>query len=75
MGQKLAVSTVPTHGLLQNMACNYGRKPTETTRTHKGTSQNQFFLVLDYLIFPLVSFDFLWFPSVGWIRWFSNKGK
>jgi len=35
---------------------------------YKGTSQNQFFL--DYLSFPLVSFDFLWFGA-GWIRWFS----
>jgi hypothetical protein len=30
---------------------------------HKGTSQNQFFL--DYLSFPLVSFDFLWFGAGG----------
>ena len=36
MGQKLAVSTFPTHGLQQNMACNCWRKPKR--KKHKGTS-------------------------------------
>jgi hypothetical protein len=50
--------------LHQNTVFNCGRKPKETTgNTKELYSQNQFFL--DYLSFPLVSFDFLWFGAGG----------
>jgi hypothetical protein len=56
MDQKLAVSTFPTHELHQNiMVFNCGWKAMKNK--HKGNSYNQFFL--DYIIFPLVSFDSL----------------
>ena len=59
MDQKLAVSTFPMHGLHRNTAFNCGRKPKEIIRNTKALNQ------LDYLIVPLVSFDFLWFGLGG----------
>ena len=48
MGQNLAVSTFPPHGLQQNTALNCRRKPKETTWNTKE---------LDDFSFPLVSLD------------------
>ena len=76
MGQKLAVSTFPMHGLHQKKSFTFGR-------TSEKQQIKSFFLRLSYfsfgiLWFPLVSLVFLWFPLVsfgflcfgaGWIFW------
>ena len=76
LGEKLAVSRFPTHGLHQNMAFSCGRNSKETTRNTKELAKiRSSYIISFFLWYPLISFDFLWFPSVSvGFLWFGLGG-